>query len=59
MTGGRDRVRTCDLVVVRELRPLQPPWPVPKTTAHLQIDVPRLSDVDRRLPTVRGPSAAP
>jgi len=28
--GGRDRVRTCDLVVVRELRPLQPPWPAPQ-----------------------------
>jgi hypothetical protein len=59
LRGGRDRTRTCDLVVVRELRPLQPPWPACKTTAHLRIDGPQLSEVDRRLPTVRGPSAAP
>ena len=50
--------RAPDLVVVRNFGPSSRPGQPFKTTVHLRIEVPQLSDVDRRLPTVRGPSAA-
>jgi hypothetical protein len=51
--------RTRGFVVVSELRPSSRPGQPFKIAAHLRIDAPRVSDVDRRLLTVRGPSAAP